>query len=117
MEIIVRDKVIKMDVEDYQVIKRYNWSIASSGYALGIVDDRRWLMHRFIMIELVKSKELTRYDLIDHINGDRLDNRRENLRIVNYAQNSRNKGKQKMLQVSSLGCASIVTTILELLSN
>jgi len=39
--------------------------------------------------------------IVDHINGDKLDNRRENLRIVNSKQSSYNKAKPKTANPSS----------------
>ena len=49
-------------------------------------------MHRMILNPPVNRQ-------VDHINHDRLDNRRENLRICTNAQNQRNKGKQKLIVV------------------
>lgn len=46
------------------------------------------LMHR----EIMKAKYGT---LVDHINGDTLDNRRENLRIVTTRQNQQNRHRGK----------------------
>lgn len=46
--------------------------------------------HRVVM-QRVAGRKLLRDELCDHINGDRLDNRRENLRIVTHAGNSQNR--------------------------
>lgn len=47
-------------------------------------------LHRFILIPQLKDG-----DQVDHINGDGLDNRRENLRIVTKSQNAQNSKKRK----------------------
>ena len=44
------------------------------------------LMHRLVMGVVNKTN-----CMVDHINGDRLDNRRENLRVVTHKQNNRNR--------------------------
>ena len=54
----------------------------------------RILEHRYI-IEQYLGRPLTRNEYIDHINGDKTDNRIENLRICNQSQNLSNRGKQK----------------------
>lgn len=43
-------------------------------------------MHRLIM-ERMLGHTLDRHELIDHVNGNPLDNRRENLRLATAAQN------------------------------
>jgi hypothetical protein len=47
------------------------------------------------MIEILGNKELTKHNYIDHINNTKIDNTRENLRIVTPSENARNKLKSK----------------------
>jgi hypothetical protein len=47
-------------------------------------------MHRVIMERLL-SRKLERSEKVDHINGNGLDNRRENLRVVTHSQNLANR--------------------------
>lgn len=76
-----------VDDEDYDFLIQYKWYANLDGYAVMnhflLEDGQSALMHRLLMG--------TPYNLqIDHINGDRLDNRRCNLRICNTAQNNQN---------------------------
>jgi len=66
-------------------IEKYLWHRTNSGYAAARITNRIIMMHRFIMSEPPEGE-------VDHINRNRLDNRRDNLRIVSRAQNANNTG-------------------------
>jgi len=79
-----------LDSSDYEDLHPGRWYRTKFGYAawkrktlIGVLDD--WL-HRVIM-RLMPWDKME----VDHINGDRLDNRRCNLRVVTRAQNCQNK--------------------------
>lgn len=55
---------------------------------------RTVLLHR-VILERMTGRPLTKAEHADHINGDKLDNRRENLRIATDVQNKYNRGMQR----------------------
>jgi hypothetical protein len=68
---------------DYERCLPYNWTFHSAGYVRAIVDGKDTLLHRFIIPD---------GEDIDHINRNKLDNTRENLRAVSHAKNLLNTG-------------------------
>lgn len=72
----------KVDKEDYEKIKDYCWYKNARGYVTSTVNNKTIKIHQIIM----DGKG------IDHINGDKLDNRKKNLRFCTTAENVRNVG-------------------------
>lgn len=82
--------VALVDDEDYARVSRYSWHLQSEGYAAARINYKIVLMHRVLMGEPPFARAW-----VDHINGDRLDNRRENLRWVSVTQNHANRRKSE----------------------
>jgi len=81
-----------VDLQDYELLSTVKWAcVVPNGthkYAVRMDGTKYVYMHRVIM----KAPKGT---LIDHINGNTLDNRRENLRFANKSQNSINTSKSR----------------------
>lgn len=77
---LTQGKYALVDNEDFEKVNSIKWCF-NNGYA---INKRIAPMHRFIMNCPAEM-------IVDHINGDRLDNRKSNLRICNNQQNSVNK--------------------------
>lgn len=90
---IVKNKIVKLDKEDYEKINSYLWHLDKNGYAQSSIGK----MHRFIM----NAKKGD--SIVDHINGDKLDNRKENLRFVTFSQNAQNRVKKENCYSNYIG--------------
>jgi len=79
----------KVSYEDLPRIAKYKWGIDGKGY----IRNKQIKLHQFILGKKPNSE-------IDHINGDILDNRIDNLRFVTHQQNMQNiKKKNKQVGV------------------
>ncbi len=83
----------KFSPEDDEISRKW-WYVNKSGYALrrtNMVKGKTKLVraHREVM-EAKLGRPLLATEFCDHINGDKLDNRRENLRVVTKKQNRQN---------------------------
>lgn len=96
-------KNIIVDESDYDYLVQWNWGINSSGYARRTHYNKNSKLQKTLMMH----KELTETDntqIVDHINGNKLDNRRSNLRIVNQSVNTqRKKTKRKVYDIPYFG--------------
>lgn len=78
-----------VDDNDFEWLSQWKWHYGGRGYAVRTINrSEKIYMHRVVL------KNPPGYES-DHINMDRLDNRRGNLRICTVKQNQRNRGLMK----------------------
>lgn len=75
-----------IDLEDYDKVKNYCWRITPQGY---VVANSRNGSNRIVWIHrlIMNAKD---DEVVDHINWDKLNNRKSNLRIATKSQNNIN---------------------------
>jgi hypothetical protein len=91
-------KVAIIDREDLEMIAKYNWNAQCrrhTCYAYTAIGRAVVGMHRYIM-------GARRGQVVDHINGDGLDNRRSNLRFATASQNRMNSSKSRSQSTTSI---------------
>lgn len=83
---LTQGKIALVDDGDFEWLNQWKWCCSGDGYAKRLdVGRKTILMHR-IIAETPAGMDT------DHINGDTLDNRRENLRVCSHHQNTQNRG-------------------------
>ena len=86
---LTQGKYAIIDDEFYEEVSKYKWHFGN-GYAKRKNPSFKPKLFGMHHVVLPLQKGL----MIDHINGNGLDNRRANLRLVTKSQNMMNRGKQ-----------------------
>lgn len=76
-----------IDLSDAYVAFKRRWFLGDNGYAYARHNGRTMPMHRVLLWGQIGSGRV-----VDHINRNKLDNRRANLRIVTPQRNGQNTG-------------------------
>lgn len=73
-----------IDIDDYEKVSQHTWCMSDNGYFKCRINKKPVFLHRFITncpADLI----------VDHINHDKADNRKQNLRVCTRRQNNLNK--------------------------
>jgi hypothetical protein len=85
---LTRGQSTLVDAADYDRLSRWKWLLVGDGYAGRF--DRTTRPPRLIYLHRVVLGAQSGQH-VDHINGDKLDSRRDNLRLVTHRQNTQNQ--------------------------
>ena len=85
-----------VDDEDYNYLHQFSWSLSPKGYAQAYIPTKlqskynhtSMQMQRMLMLDSITEEG----QMVDHINRNKLDNRRKNLRLCNMSESNRNRG-------------------------
>jgi hypothetical protein len=97
---LTKGKFALVDDEDFEYLNQWRWNVSTSGYArrlqyikssgYGNKDYTTVIVTMHRLINQTPDELFT-----DHINQNKLDNRKSNLRTVTKSQNGINRGKNK----------------------
>lgn len=83
-----QNKEAIIDEDDVEALSKWKWSFAKNGYAVRREKGKIILLHRQIM-------DPKKHFVVDHKNGDKLDNRKKNLRVCTRSNNCHNSKGHK----------------------
>lgn len=89
---MTRGALAKIDSADAHMVEAACWSLNTGGYARSAYDDETGRTVSYYMHRVIAGAGPDEY--VDHIDGDRLNNTRANLRICSMAENLANRGAQ-----------------------
>ena len=79
-----KGKCALVDDENYEYLNQWRWYVQPSGYAVRKPNFSNPIYMHKLIVKVPEGLEA------DHISGDKLDNRKSNLRVATHAQNMRN---------------------------
>ena len=108
---LTQDKIALVDDEDFDKISQYKWTAHKEGrksqiyfYAVSSVREngkyKKLRMHRIVLS--IDDPKI----FVDHINGNTLDNRKENLRLATPKENTRNS--RRLIDSNTSGFKGVI---------
>jgi hypothetical protein len=92
--LLTKGQVAIVDDEDYETLSKYKWLLSGGKYAQHFWWDKEEKVYKNVMMHrLILNAPDDMY--VDHINGNKLDNRKSNLRLATKLQNNINVPKYK----------------------
>jgi len=73
----------KIDKDDFEKVFKHTWCLSRTGYLVANLKGKVTKLHRYILSAPTSL-------LVDHINGDPMDNRKSNLRLCDDNHNTKN---------------------------
>lgn len=111
-----KGKFAIVDEDDYWKLSKFKWTLDSSGYAIrkrtGSTKGTSYIHFIRVQGESINiGRRMMHSEIInvpigfvcDHINRNKLDNRKCNLRVVNRSQNRMNSNKRRNCKISYKG--------------
>lgn len=80
-----------VDLENYHIVKNKRWSLNANGYAVSKINEKTELLHHLIM----NKKDALSDMVIDHKDRNKLNNKLENLRVIEKQDNHKNHNGYK----------------------
>jgi hypothetical protein len=84
-----------VDEDDYEKVNKYKWHLNPGGYAQGKIGRKDIRLHHFVF------KKPEKGNIIDHINQDKCNDSKLNLREVSRSMNAHNQIKNTNIESSS----------------
>lgn len=94
--------IILADADNLELLSKSSWCISKTGYAVANIQKRVTRMHRHILADMLCDS-----DVVDHKNGNPLDNRKSNLRICSQRENGKNT---RLKETNRLGIKGVRLT-------
>jgi hypothetical protein len=87
-----------VDDEDYDLVSGAIHVLYTDGiwYAVKSIPGKTIYPHR-VIVERILGRKLEKGEIVDHVDGDGLNNKRENLRVANPTESQRNRKKRTHL--------------------
>ena len=76
---------LEIDDEDYDFISKHKWAINNDGYIYTSIKRKYTLLHRMLLDLKTRDGKM-----VDHKDGNPLNNKRDNLRLCTPSQNTKN---------------------------
>lgn len=92
---------IKVDLDKVKILQEYKIYIRGHNnkfYATLSIDGKKIMLHRYLFN--LTNEEYSINKVVDHINGDSLDNRIDNLRVCKHSENMQNIHKKSRVGVN-----------------